>query len=122
MFVTDSAATTRVVGRSLQEHSCNMIHVTCTGHALHLVAKTIRQCFPEVNALITMFLKSSKRLRAFQSKCPEPPQLILKRWGTWLEAAFYYDKYFEQIKVVILEVDPNKAAAMMESQTKFQDI
>ncbi|KAJ8945310.1 hypothetical protein NQ318_003610 [Aromia moschata] len=43
MFVTDGAATICVVSRSHQEHGCNMIHVTCKVHALHLVAETIRQ-------------------------------------------------------------------------------
>ncbi|KAJ8946578.1 hypothetical protein NQ318_008308 [Aromia moschata] len=74
MFVTGSAATMHVVGRSLQEHGCN-IHVTCNVHALHLVANTIM-----VDALIAstkkVFLKPPER-RAFHSRCsniPEPPQ------------------------------------------------
>ncbi|KAJ8957739.1 hypothetical protein NQ318_017637 [Aromia moschata] len=96
LFVTDGAATMLSVGRSLKEHGCSFFHVTCKLHALHLVSETIRNCFPEVDALISstkkVFLKSPKRLRAFHTQCPgvsEPPQPIITRWGTWLEAAFY---------------------------------
>ncbi|KAJ8945594.1 hypothetical protein NQ314_009117 [Rhamnusium bicolor] len=83
----------------------------------------------QVDALIastkTVFLKSPKCLRAFHSKCPgipEPPQPILIRWGTWLQAAFYYAEYFQQIKAVILQFNLDEAAAIKESQTKFEDI
>lgn len=129
MFVTDGAATMRLVGRSLQRDGCRFLHVTCKIHALHLVAETIRKCFPKVDALIAntkkVFLKSPKRLRAFHRQCPgipEPPQPILTRWGTWLKAAFYYAEYFQQIKAVILQFNPDEAAAIKESQTSFQDV
>ncbi|KAJ8949019.1 hypothetical protein NQ318_005193 [Aromia moschata] len=103
MFVTDGAATMSVVGCSLQKYGCDMIHVT------------------KVDALIAntkkVFLKSLKRLRAFHSRCPnilEPPQPIPTRWGIRLEAAFYYAKYYEKIKAVILEFNPNEAATIKE--------
>ncbi|KAJ8941464.1 hypothetical protein NQ318_016904 [Aromia moschata] len=115
MFVTEGAAT-MPVGRSTQEHGCNMIYVICKVHALHLVAETIRQCFPDVDGLMA----SSKK--QVSPNIPEPPQQIPKRWGTWFEAASYYAKYFEQIEAVILEFSPNEAAAIKERQTKFQDI
>ncbi|KAJ8948255.1 hypothetical protein NQ318_013243 [Aromia moschata] len=123
--MTDCAATMCVVGRSLQEHGCNMIYM----HALHLVAETIRHCFLEVDALIAsskkVFLKSPKHLHAFHSRCPnipEPPQPILIRWEHGWRQLFYYAKYFEQIKAVILEsleFNPNEAGAIKDSQTKF---
>ncbi|KAJ8963099.1 hypothetical protein NQ318_018564 [Aromia moschata] len=101
LFVTDGAATMLSVGRSLKEH--------------------------EVDALISstkkVFLKSPKRLRAFHTQChgvSEPPQPIITRWGTWLVAAFYYDKYFREIKCVLLKFNPKEAAAIKESQMTFQ--
>ncbi|KAJ8963080.1 hypothetical protein NQ318_018544 [Aromia moschata] len=109
LFVTDGAATMLSVGRSLKEHGCSFF--TCY--------LTIRNCFPEVDSLISstkkVFLKSPKRLRAFHTQCPgvsEPPQPIITRWGTWLEAAFYYAKYFTQIKSVLLQFNPKEAAAI----------
>lgn len=41
--------------------------------------------------------------------------------GTWLQAAFYYNKHFESIKNIALELNPKAAAAIRESQSKFQD-
>lgn len=106
-----------------------MLHITCKLHALHIAAETIRANFPEVNALITntkrVFLKSPKRTSEFHKQCPgipEPPEPILTRWGTWLKAAFYYFKYFQQIKLVVIQFNPYESAAIKESQEKFLDI
>ncbi|KAJ8946907.1 hypothetical protein NQ318_008263 [Aromia moschata] len=98
------------VGRSLKEHGYSFLHVTCKVHALHFVAETIRNCFPEVDALISMSCGVS-----------EPPQPIITRWATWLKAAFYYAKYFTQIKSVLLQFNPKDAAAIKESQMTFQN-
>lgn len=34
---------------------------------------------------------------------------LIIRWGTWLDAAFYYDKNFEKVKEVISAFDQNDA-------------
>ncbi|KAJ8950720.1 hypothetical protein NQ318_012801 [Aromia moschata] len=112
MFVTDGATTMRAVGRSLQEHGRDLIHVTCKAtQVLKKVFLNLRNDFVHLRSV-----------RLHHSRYPEPTQPILTRWGTWLEAAFDYAKYFEQIKAVILEFNPNEAAAIKEIQTKFQDI
>ena len=66
-------------------------------HTLHLVADTVRKCYPQVDKLIAetkaVFTKSPKRIREFHNMCtgiPEPPQSVLTKWGTWINAAFYY--------------------------------
>ncbi|KAJ8954515.1 hypothetical protein NQ318_000747 [Aromia moschata] len=125
MFLIDGARIMSV-GRLFSERGCRFLHVTSKVRALHLVAETIKQCFPNVDALIAgtkkVFLKPPKRLRAFHSKCPgisEPSQPILTRWAIWLKAAFYYDEYFQQIKAVILQFDPGGAADIKGSQTKL---
>lgn len=128
IFVTNGAATMGLVSCSLQEQGCRFVHITCKVHALHLVAETIRQGFPEVDKLIAnaekIFIKAPKRLRVFHSQCPgipEPPQPILTRWGEWLQAAFYYAKYFQQIKAVIVQFNPGEAVAIKECQTAFEN-
>lgn len=128
MFMTDGAANMLSLGRSLKNHCGNLLHVTCKIHALHLVAQTIPTCYPVVNSLIantkTVFLKSPKRTRLFHKLCPdipEPPEPIVTRWGTWLQAAFYYYKYFDQVKNVILKLDKAEAAAIKKCQEIFQD-
>ncbi|XP_018566368.1 uncharacterized protein LOC108907258 isoform X1 [Anoplophora glabripennis] len=128
IFVTDGAVTMGLVGRSLQEHGCRFVHITCKVHALNLVAETICQGFPKVDKLIAntkkVFLKSPKRLQVFRSQCPdipEPPQPILTCWGTWLQAALYYAKYFQQIKAVIGQFNPKETVAIKECQTAFEN-
>lgn len=32
---------------------------------------------------------------------PLPPQPVITRWGTWLEAVSYYVKYYDQIKTIV---------------------
>lgn len=128
MFVTDGAATMLAVGNRLKQQYGNFLHITCKIHMLHLVAEEIRKCYPDVNTLISstkaVFVKSPQRIREFHRLCPnipEPPQPIITRWATWLQAAFYYRDHFQQVKSVVLQFDPKEAACIKESQASFQD-
>ncbi|KAI4466624.1 hypothetical protein MML48_2g00006967 [Holotrichia oblita] len=130
MFVSDGAATMRSVAHSLNQKGAQFLHLTCKSHDLHLVEQTIRELYPEVDALIgstrKVFFKSPKRIREFRKRCrgvPEPSQdgSILTRHGTWLKTALYYSEYFEELKRVVLRFDPDEAAAIEESQIRFRD-
>lgn len=128
MFVSDGAANMLSLGRSLKEHSVNLLHITCKIHALHLVAETIRECYPLVNELIAstkaVFLKSPKRTKEFHRLCPqipEPPQPIITRWATWLKAAFYYYQHFYHVKKVVSKFNPIEGADIKKSQALFQN-
>ncbi|KRT79192.1 hypothetical protein AMK59_8653 [Oryctes borbonicus] len=128
MFMSNGTAIMRCVGHSLKQECEQLLHVMCKAHTLHLVAQMIRKCYPEVDALISntkkMFLKSPKRIRELHRWCPgipEPPELSFTRWGSWLKAAFYYSKFFEQIKFVVLQFNPDEDTAIKESQIRFQD-
>lgn len=128
MLVTDAAKVMCSTANLLKTIQPNLLHVTCLLHALHLVTNTIRTTYPDVDQLIgqtkAVFLKSPKRIRLFHSQCPdipEPPQPILIRWGTWLEAALYYYKHFEKLKPVILQLDAKEAAAIRLSQVQFNN-
>lgn len=128
MMVTDAAAVMHRMGQLFKHVHPNFLHVTCVLHALHLVAETIRKCYPDVDQLIgqtkAVFLKSPKRIRLFHSQCPdipEPPQPVLTRWGTWLEAAFYYFQHFEKIKLLVLHLDAKESVAIRLSQKQFQN-
>lgn len=128
MLVTDAAAVMCSTAKLLKTIQPNLLHVTCLLHALHLVTNIIRKSYPDVDELIgqtkAVFLKSPKRIRLFHLQCPdipEPPQPILIRWGTWLEAAFYYYKHFEIIKSLVLQLDGKEAAAIRLSQVQFKD-
>ena len=48
--------------------------------------------------------------------------LYLKtRWGTWLEAAFYYCNYFDQISSVVDQFHEDDAECNRKAKSIFQD-
>lgn len=108
LLSTDSVAYMLRAGQLLKALLPNMKHVTCLAHALHRVAEKIRSEYPDVDTLIAnvknIFLKAPYRVKIFKEKCPNvplPPQPVITRWGTWLQAADYYAKHFESIKNVL---------------------
>lgn len=128
LFLTDGASVMLSAGRFLKTMCPNLLHITCIVHALHLTAEMVRKCYPDVDALIAytkaVFRKSPQRIRRFHTQCPgipEPPQPILTRWGTWLEAAFYYLNHFQNVKSVVLQFNPNESEAVRKSQLYFRN-
>lgn len=86
--------------RGLKLFYPKLIHVTCLAHALHRVAEEIRSYFKNVDLLVAnrkqIFLKAPSRVELFREKyplTPLPPQPIVTRWGTWLQAVAYYAKH-----------------------------
>jgi len=84
-------------GKSIKSFYPKVVHVTCVSHGLPRVAEEIRLQFPKVDDLISnvknFFQKSLSRTIIFRDIAPNlalPPQPMLTRWGTWLNAAFYY--------------------------------
>ncbi|XP_050548865.1 uncharacterized protein LOC126910379 [Daktulosphaira vitifoliae] len=101
-------------GTALNVFYPKLIHVTCLAHAFHRVAEIIRSEFPEVDFLIStikkIFLKAPSRVHIFKENYPQtpfPPEPVITRWGTWLQAAAYYCDNFSVIEDVIskLEID-----------------
>jgi hypothetical protein len=55
-----------------------------------------------------VFLKAPTRVQRYRellSEKPLPPEPILTRWGTWLNAALFYNENFDSIKEVKLSND-----------------
>lgn len=53
-----------------------------------------------------MFLKAPHRVEIYKDVMPNaplPPEPILTRWGTWIEAATFCADNFEQLKIIIIE-------------------
>jgi len=50
-----------------------------------------------------------------------PPQPILTRWSTWLNAAFYYCDNLEIIKEIILQLNSEDSIAIKKSQDLIKD-
>jgi hypothetical protein len=98
--------------------------MTCLAHAVHRVAETVRSLFPDVNDIIAnvkkVFTKAPNRIALFKQMAPElklPPQPILTRWGTWLDAATYYADNFQQISDIIHQLNEEDAIAIGQAKT-----
>ncbi|KAJ8953270.1 hypothetical protein NQ318_015852 [Aromia moschata] len=119
LMLTGEAAYMRKAGDMLTKTLPNMIHFTCAAHGLNQIAETIRNSFPLVNDLIEnvhkIFVKAPTRIDMFREALPHvplPPEPVVTRWDTWLEAVAYYDKHFAELKCVIFRFDPNESNAM----------
>jgi hypothetical protein len=93
LFVTDGAPYMIKSGRHLKVFYPKIVHVTCLAHALNLVAEKIRYQFVKAPLRVEMYKEKLKEM-------PLPPQPILTRWGTWLQAAMFYSEHFDSIKEV----------------------
>jgi len=123
LFVSDAAPYMVKSGKSLQVLYSKMVHITCLAHGLHRVAEQIRINFPEINSLISnikkVFLKAPYRINLFKNFAPGiplPPEPIITRWGTWLNAVNYYCEHFLHIKNVILQLDSDDALAIKNAK------
>lgn len=117
LMVTDSVAYMLSAGRTLKELYPKLIHSTCLAHGLHRVAEALREENRLANKLISLgkkiFLKAPKRVEKFREILPGvplPPEPVITRWGTWINAACYYFENFEGFKKVVGELDDDSEA------------
>jgi len=75
--------------------------------------------FPNVNKLVNnikkIFLKAPSRVEVYREimqDIPLPPEPVLTRWGTWLEAVVFNASHFEGLKSVITRLDPDSSASI----------
>jgi hypothetical protein len=71
-----------------------------------------------VSNVKNVFLKAPSRLEIFKTEAsgiPLPPVPIITRWGTWLEAAFYYSENFTTIQNVFSKLNPDDAVLIEKS-------
>lgn len=52
---------------------------------------------------------------------PIPPQPIVTRWGTWIEAAIYLAEHFEKIESFLNELNPDDAKSIAKAQAAIKD-
>lgn len=128
VFITDAAPYMVKAGQSLQVFYPKLLHITCLAHGFHRLAEEIRKDFGNVNKLISstkkVFLKAPSRVNVYKELLPNvalPPEPIITRWGTWLNAVLFYGENFDSIKQVVDQFDDSDAAAIMSSKQAFQD-
>jgi len=126
LFGTDTALYMIKEVNALEVLYPKMIHLTCLAHALHRVAETVRCKYPDVDLLIStikrIFPKAPSRIKIFKNNYPKylPPEPIITRWGTWLQAVSYYSKYYDEIKNIISMLDSEHAASISKGKEIFQ--
>jgi hypothetical protein len=125
-MVTDGAAYMVKAGQNLKIFFPNLLHVTCMAHAMNRVAETVREAFPLVNKLINggkkVFLKAPSRVQVYKEmmeNIPLPPQPILTRWGTWIEAALFYAEHIGKFKNVVQSFDAASSQCIADCQQLF---
>ena len=123
LFVTDGAAYMLLAGKNLKPFFPCMLHVSCLAHAINRICEVIRESFDSVNDLIAtckrIFCKAPLRVALWKQMHPNlplPPEPILTRWATWLEAALYYATHLSAVREIVSGLDPDDAASIQRGQ------
>ena len=128
LFVTDAAPYIVKAGKAIQAFYPKMVHITCIAHGMHRVAEEVRATFSRVDSLVSqtkkIFVKGPSRKQLFKSTTPSvplPPEPVITRWGTWIDAAIYYCDHFQIVKRVIEILNPDYAAAIASAKKLYSD-
>lgn len=126
LFLSDAAPYIVKAGFGLKVLYSKLVHVTCLAHGLHRVAETIRSHYKDVDLLVScvkkVFVKSPIRIQRFHELAPNislPPQPVLTRWGSWLQAVTYYADHFMEVKTVLNALNAEDAASIGTAQECF---
>ncbi|KAF0687787.1 BED-type domain-containing protein, partial [Aphis craccivora] len=87
LFLSDAAPYMKKGGKSLKVFYSKMFHVACAAHGLHRIAEQVLDHFSNVDK------KAPTRVEIFKIEAPGiclPPDPIITRWGSWINAAIYY--------------------------------
>lgn len=128
LLLTDAAAYMKAAGQHLRNTYPNLLHVTCLAHGLNRIAEAVREKFPNVDKLIStvkkIFVKAPSRRQLFQEYLPDvplPPQPVITRWGTWIDAASYYYSNFDSVMSIVQKLDPREALVISQAQQALAD-
>jgi hypothetical protein len=62
-----------------------------------------------------IFFKSPSRIQIYKETLPGlplPPEPVITRWGTWIEAVIFNVNNYEGIKIVIEKLDNDLSASV----------
>ncbi|KAL4148425.1 hypothetical protein QTP88_002670 [Uroleucon formosanum] len=109
--------------RSLKVFYSKMIHVTCAAYGLHRIVEQVRDHFSTVDKVIAnckkVFKKAPTRVEIFKIEDPGiclPPDPIITRWGSWINAAIYYCEKLITVRRVIEKLDEDDAASIKKTK------
>ena len=104
LLLSDAAPYMCCAGEILKEIYPNLLHVTCLAHLMHNCALKVKCVYNEVDNLIAAVkasvVKNRSRAADF-NVCGRPPQPIVTRWGSWLDAANYYAEKLPQVREIV---------------------
>lgn len=105
LLLSDAARYMTSAAKKLAMFYENLLHVTCVIHLLHNCCMMIKNFFPNTNFLISnmknLYIKNNSRKNYFKEKLGKLPEPIVTRFGTWLEAALFYAKNFDDVKELV---------------------
>jgi len=85
------------------------------------LAEKVREMYPNVNTLVSnlkkVFLKAPQRVDVYKeimSSVPLPPEPVLTRWGTWVEAANFCADHFDKLKIILQKLDDKNVASIQK--------
>lgn len=106
LLISDAARYMTAAGKTLKGFYPNMFHLTCVAHLVHNCAQKVKAFYPKVDRLIATVkaatLKCKERQQQFHP-IQQPPQPIVTRWGSWLEAVSYYAENLPAVKKIVSE-------------------
>lgn len=103
LLVSDAARYMVCAAQALKQLYPTLFHVPCVAHLLHNCAMKIRG-FYKVDFLIGQVKAStvkSKQRRSLFAEIGYPPQPIVTRWASWLQAAFYYAEHLPVVRRIV---------------------
>jgi len=126
LMLSDAAPYMVKTGDVLKVFYPNIIHTTCLAHMLNRIAEKVREIYPNVNTLINnikkSFLKAPSRVQLYREELPGvplPPEPVVTRWGTWIEAVIFNTDHYLGIKTVIGKLDNDSAASVEKCRQMF---
>jgi hypothetical protein len=106
VLYSDAAACMLKAATALKVFYHNLINFTSMAYGLH-VAEEVRSNFSDVNKLISstkkFFFKAPQCVQCYRYQLPDvvlPSELVLKKWGTWIQAVNFYNEHFDVVKSV----------------------
>jgi len=110
LLVSDAARYMTACTNTLKTLFPQLFHITCLAHMLHNCAEKVRGHFAEVDNLIAavkaVTVKNKQRRHKF-NEIGSPPQPVLTRWGTWLNAVEYYAKHLVEVRNIVNSFEGN---------------
>ena len=104
LLISDAAPYMISASKGLKIFYPQMFHITCIAHLLHNCSMRIQSNYIDVNTLIAAVKMSIQKNCTRKEKFCDvglPPEVVITRWGTWLNDALYYSRYLPEIRNII---------------------